>query len=210
MAKSALVVVDVQNDFLPGGALGVPGGDEIVPLINELVTLPFAACVASQDFHPPHHCSFASTWQKTAGESILIDGVLQTLWPDHCVQGTNGVAFSQKLDTSHFAHIAHKGIDPNADSYSTFFDSHKMRSTGLDDFLRRNKITDLYFAGLATEYCVFYSAMDAVALGYKVHVILDACRGIDLHKGDVEAAIRKMVDAGVELVAYKQVCARIE
>src|SRR5436309_1546286 len=148
--KSALIIVDMQNDFLPGGALGIPTGNEIIYLINGLVVLPFDTCVASQDYHPPQHCSFASTWKKNPGETILINGVEQTLWPDHCIQETAGVQFSPQLDISHFEHIAHKGVNPEVDSYSTFFDNEMHRSTGLDDFLRKKEITDLYFAGVCT------------------------------------------------------------
>lgn len=208
MVKSALIVVDIQNDFLPDGALGVPGGYDIIPLINSMVKLKFDVCVASQDFHPPQHCSFASRWSKKPGESILIDGIKQTLWPDHCVQGTFGCEFSSKLDTKHFEHIAHKGIDPNVDSYSIFFDNQKHRSTGIDDILRQKGITDLYFAGLTTEYCIKYSVVDAISLGYKAHIILDACRGVDLKPGDVETAIRKMVESGAELMSTEQVINR--
>ncbi len=208
MTKNALIVVDIQNDFLPNGALGVQGGDEIIPLVNRLVQLPFDLCLASQDYHPPHHCSFASAWQKNPSERILINGQEQTLWADHCVQGTFGAAFSKDLDVSHFTHITHKGIDPSVDSYSTFFDNQKLRSTGLEEYLQKKGVTDLYFAGLTTEYCIFYSVQDAISLGYKVHVILDACRGIDLRPGDVEKAVRKMMELGAELVTVEQVIKR--
>lgn len=206
MAKNALVVVDIQNDFLPKGSMGIADeAESIIPLINKLVKLPFDTCVASGDFHPPHHCSFASTWQKKPGDSIVIEGVEQTLWPDHCIQGTLGAEFSPKLDTTHFSHVAHKGIDPKVDSYSIFFDTHKHRSTGVDDFFKKQGITDLYFAGICTEYCVFYSVMHALELGYKVHVVLDACYGIDLEPGNVERAVQEMVRSGAELVTTEQV-----
>jgi nicotinamidase/pyrazinamidase len=208
MAKSALVVVDVQNDFLPKGALGVKDGDQIIPFINKLVKVKFELCLASQDFHPPHHCSFASTWEKNPGEVIMIDGKAQTLWPDHCVQGTNGVAFSPELDTSHFVQVAHKGVDPKVESYSIFFDNQRHRSTGIEEILRKHEITDIYFAGLATDYCVLYSVEDAVELGYKPHVILDACRGIDLRPGDVEKAISNMLQCGAEMCTTEQVIQR--
>lgn len=209
MAKNAFVVVDIQNDFLPKGSMGIAdAADSIIPLINKLVKLPFDTCVASGDFHPPHHCSFASTWKKKPGECIVVDGVKQTLWPDHCVQGTFGVEFSPKLDTTHFKHIAHKGVDPKVDSYSIFFDNQKHRSTGLDDFFKGQGITDLYFAGICTEYCVFYSVMHALELGYKAHVVLDACYGIDLEPGNVDRAVQEMVRAGAELVTTEQVTKR--
>lgn len=210
MRKRGLVVVDVQNDFLPGGALAVPHGDEIIPHINKLVKLPFDVCVATKDFHPPHHQSFASTWEKKPKECILVDGVMQTLWPDHCVQGTLGAEFSSKLDTSHFEYVALKGVDLQEDSYSTFFDlHHKKHSTGLDEFLRSKGATDLYFAGLATDYCVLYSVLDAIELGYKAYIIVDACRGIELQKGDVEAAFEKMQQQGAECITTEQVIKKL-
>ncbi len=210
MGKNALVVVDVQNDFSSTGPMGTPSADEIIPLINKLVNLSFDGCVASQDFHPPHHASFASTWEKKPGECIVVDGVKQTLWADHCIQGTVGAEFTSTLDSSKFEHVAHKGVDPKVDSYSIFFDNQKHRATGLDQFLKKKGITDLYFAGLATEYCVYYSVIDAVELGYTVHVIIDACRGIDLKPGDIEAAVSKMQELGVELVTTEQVIKRFE
>jgi nicotinamidase/pyrazinamidase len=209
VTKTALVVVDVQNDFLPNGALGVQEGDTIIPLINELVKLKFDLILASQDFHPPHHCSFASTWKKKPKERILIDGITQMLWPDHCVQGTFGVEFSSKLDTSHFAHVAHKGVDPAVDSYSIFFDNQRRRATGLEEVLKKNAITDLYIAGLATEYCVFYSVIDAIQLGFKAHVVVDACRGINIAPGDTEKALRTMQLHGAELVTSDEVIKRV-
>lgn len=206
MGKKALVVVDVQNDFLPGGALGVAHGDEIIPLINQLVKLPFDLIVATKDFHPPHHQSFASTWEKKPKETILVDGLVQTLWPDHCVQGTYGAEFSSKLDTSHFEYVGLKGVDLREDSYSTFFDlHHKKRSTGLDEFLRSKGVTDLYFCGLATDYCVLYSVLDARELGYNAYVLVDACRGIELHTGDIEAALTKMRSRGAKCITSAEI-----
>lgn len=209
MSKKALLVVDMQNDFLPNGALGVEFSDEIIPLINQMVKLPFDVRIASKDFHPPGHCSFASTWGKKPGECILIGNVEQTLWPDHCVQGTWGAEISSQLDASHFDLSIHKGMDPKVDSYSVFYDQKKHRSTGLEDVLREGKVTDLYLAGLTTEYCVFYSCLDAIDLGFKTHVILDACRGVDLRPGDVETALRRMIEHGAELVTTEQVVKRI-
>lgn len=200
MDSSALIVVDVQNDFLPGGALGVATADAIIPIINRLLRLPFRLRVASLDWHPRGHCSFASTWLKKPHESIIIDGIEQKLWPDHCVQGTKGAEFSSELNVSLCDHIVHKGTELNIDSYSTFFDNEKLRSTGLEDYLRGDKVQDLYFAGLTTEYCVLYSVTDALQLGFHCHVIIDACRGIDVEKGDVEKAIALMKEKGAEVV----------
>lgn len=209
MATKGLIIVDVQNDFLPNGALAVQSADEILPLINLLVELPFDVCVASQDFHPKKHVSFASTWGKKANERIMVEEIEQTLWPDHCVQGTAGAEFTSQLNVSRFEHVVHKGIDPNVDSYSTFFDNQKHRTTGLEDYLRKKGVQELYFAGLTTEYCVFYSVMDALELGFTPYVIIDACRGIDLRPGDVERALRIMVERGAMLVTTDQVIKRM-
>lgn len=205
MSESAFIVVDVQNDFLPKGALGVDTADEIVPLINCMLDLPFKVKVATQDWHPQGHCSFASTWAKKARESILIEEVQQTLWPDHCIQGTRGAEFSPELDVGQFDHIVHKGVDPLVDSYSTFFDNMRKRTTGLETFLRSCGVEELYFAGLTTEYCVLFSVLDALELGFVPYVVIDACRGIDLRPGDVEKAIRTMVSRGAKLITTKEV-----
>ena len=208
MKKNALIIVDVQNDFLPNGALGVSQADEILPLINQLIVLPFDVKVASQDWHPPHHCSFASTWGKKHGEQIVIGNVRQTLWKDHCIQDSFGAEFSKALDATHFDYIVHKGLNPNVDSYSTFFDNNKLRETGLEAYLHAKGVKDLYIAGLTTEYCVYYSVLDAVHLGFTAHVILDACRGIELNEGDVATAIKGMQDKGAEFLNTEQVVKR--
>ena len=203
--KRALIIVDVQVDFLPGGALAVPKANEIVPLINHLISLPFDHIVATRDFHPPKHYSFASRWAKKAGERITIEGVEQILWPEHCVQGTKGSEFAPGLDVEHFDEVVYKGVNYQIDSYSTFFDNFKLRTTGLEDFLRLQGVEELYFAGIATDYCVFYSVIDAVELGFTPFVIVDACRGIDLQPGDIQEALKKMQAKGAELVTSEQV-----
>lgn len=208
--KTALIIVDIQNDFLPKGALGVHDADEILPLINRLVKLPFDVRVASQDWHPPNHCSFASTWHKNVGEHKKLGTVDQTLWPDHCIQNTLGAAFSKELDISHFEHFVHKGVDPSIDSYSTFFDNARARSTGLETYLKDKGVYDLYIAGLTTEYCILYSVLDALELGFRPHVVIDACRGIDLVKGDVQSAIDIMKEKGIELVSTDTVAKRMQ
>jgi nicotinamidase/pyrazinamidase len=200
MGSNALIVVDMQNDFLPNGALGVKDGDVIIPIINRLLRLPFDVRVASLDWHPKGHCSFASTWNKKPRERIIIEGIEQKLWPDHCVQGTKGAEFSSEINVSLCDHIVHKGTEVMIDSYSAFFDNQKRRSTGLDAFLKHADVQDLYIAGLTTEYCVLYSVMDALELGFSCHVIIDACRGIDVEKGDVAKAIDIMKERGVEIV----------
>jgi nicotinamidase/pyrazinamidase len=209
MKKCALIVVDIQNDFLPSGALGVAGADSVVPLINALVKLPFDIRVASQDWHPQKHCSFASTWNKKSGEHIRIGDIEQTLWSDHCVQGTYGADFAKTLDTSRFDLIIRKGQEHNVDSYSTFYDNKKARSTGLEAFLKESGIEDLYFAGLTTEYCIYYSVLDACDLGFNAFVIMDACRGIELQEGDVLKAITDMKARGAQCISAKEVIERI-
>jgi len=203
--KKALIVVDVQNDFLPGGALAVPSGDEIIPNINRMLQLPFDQIIATQDWHPKRHASFASTWGKKPGEHITLDTVDQILWPDHCVSGTRGAKFSKLLDTTHFHTIIHKGIEATIDSYSTFFDNMRLRSTGLEDYLREKECEEIYFAGLATDYCVLYSVRDALRLGFRAFVVTDACRGIDLSPGDVTRALDEMASLGAILLSTTDV-----
>jgi nicotinamidase/pyrazinamidase len=193
---NALVVVDVQNDFLPGGALAVPRGDEIIPLVNQLQKQ-FELVVATQDWHPRNHGSFAANHPgKKPGDRIMLEGIEQILWPIHCVQNTTGAQFAADLATERFARIFQKGIDPKIDSYSTFFDNAHRRATGLGDYLKERSITDVYLCGLATDYCVKYSALDAQQLGFNAHVIVDACRGINLAPGDVDLALKEMRASG--------------
>lgn len=203
--KTALLVVDVQNDFLPDGALGIAHADEILPEINFLLTLPFDVRVATQDWHPPGHCSFASTWEKTPGEEMLFGTYRQTLWPDHCIQGSHGAAFSSELNTASFDLIIHKGVDVDVDSYSTFFDNQKIRSTGLETHLRERGVHDLFFSGLATEYCVFYSVVDAIELGFRPYVVIDACRGVELAEGNIERALQEMKRRGARIITIQEV-----
>jgi len=198
--KKALLIVDVQNDFLPGGALPATGGDKIIPYINKLVTGNFDIKVATKDWHPAVHGSFASTHHKKIGEHILLNGIEQILWPDHCVQGTRGAEFASGWDHHQIEKIFYKGTDPSIDSYSTFFDNKHLRSTGLGDYLKEKGITDVYVAGLATDYCVKYSVLDAHHLGFKTHVFVDACRGINVHPGDTEKAIEEMRTVGTEII----------
>ncbi len=196
---NALLLVDIQNDFLPGGALGVPDGDKVVPIANRLQGL-FQLVVASQDWHPADHGSFATNHPgKRPGEIIELNGLQQILWPVHCVQGTPGAAFAPNLDTCRLARVFHKGTDPTVDSYSALFDNGHRKATGLGDFLKGRGVTDLFIAGLATDYCVKYTALDAVGLGFRTHVIEDACRGVNLKPDDVDRAIAEMKRAGVQI-----------
>jgi nicotinamidase/pyrazinamidase len=193
---NALLLVDIQRDFLPGGSLGVLDGDKIIPLANRLQTQ-FELVVASQDWHPPNHGSFAANHPgKRPGDVIDLGGLRQILWPVHCVQNTPGAAFAPQLHTRRIKEVFHKGTHPAIDSYSAFFDNGHRKATGLGDYLRGQGVTDLFIAGLATDYCVRFSALDALRLGFRVHVIQDACRGINLKPGDIARAIAEVRHAG--------------
>ncbi len=179
-----LLAVDVQPDFMPGGALPVPGGDQVVPVINRLLAGPFRHAVATQDWHPPGHTSFASAHPGRAPfERITAAHGPQTLWPDHCVQGTPGAALHAGLDQSRIELIIRKGFHPAVDSYSAFRENDHATSTGLDAWLRGRGFVRVFLAGLATDYCVAWSAEDAVRAGFAVVVVEDACRGIGLPSG---------------------------
>ena len=197
---NALIIVDLQNDFLPGGALPVPHGDEVIPLANELQRS-FELVLATRDWHPPNHGSFAANHPgKTPGDRIVLDGIEQILWPVHCVQNTHGAEFAAAFDTSRIGHVFHKGIERNIDSYSTFFDNAHRRHTGLADYLKKRSIEDIYLMGLALDYCVKYSVLDARHLGLNTHVILDGCRGIELEPGDIDRAFNEMKGVGAVLL----------
>jgi len=196
----ALVLVDIQNDFLPGGALGVPRGDEVVPVANRLQPR-FGLVVATQDWHPKGHGSFASTRPgRKPGELAELGGLPQVLWPDHCVQGTTGAAFAPGLDMNRVEAIVRKGTDPTIDSYSGFFDNGHRKATGLGDYLRGRGATDLYVMGLATDYCVKFTALDALRLGFRAYLVQDGSRGVELHAGDVVRAVDELRQAGVQIV----------
>jgi len=195
-----LILVDVQNDFLPGGALGVPGGNEVVPVANRLQPR-FGLVVATQDWHPKGHGSFASTRPgRKPGELAELGRLPQVLWPDHCVQGTSGAAFAPGLEMNRVEAILRKGTDPAIDSYSGFFDNGHRKSTGLADYLRGRGATDLYVMGLATDYCVKFTALDALQLGFRTFLVEDGSRGVELRPGDVARAVDEMRQAGVQIV----------
>jgi len=197
----ALIIVDVQNDFCPGGALPVPAGDQVVPVINNLQRQ-FELVVATVDWHPADHCSFAANHPGyKVGDVIEIDGLQQILWPVHCVQNTPGAQLHPALDTSRIASLFRKGADPRVDSYSAFFDNGRRKATGLADYLRQHGATELYICGLATDYCVKFTALDAVELGFRTNVLADACRGVELRPGDVAAAIDQMRNSSVNVIA---------
>ncbi|MBF0387546.1 MAG: bifunctional nicotinamidase/pyrazinamidase [Candidatus Omnitrophica bacterium] len=192
----ALIIVDMQNDFCPGGALPVKDGNTIVPAINDLMKK-FDMVVATQDWHPKDHGSFASNHGKKSGEMIVINGLDQILWPDHCVQGTQGAEFVKGLDVKRIARVFQKGMDKGVDSYSGFFDNGHKNATGLGDYLKQQKVTEVYVVGLATDYCVKFTALDAVGLGFKTFLITDACKGVELQAGDVARAVNEMKLKGV-------------
>lgn len=210
MAAQALIVVDMQNDFLPGGALAIQGGHHIIPRINQLLTLPFKHIIATKDWHPPNHGSFASNQGKLVGEVVTLNGIKQILWPIHCVQGSRGSEFGPGLDTTKFEKIIYKGIDPTVDTYSCFFDNGHTQTTGLDQYLKERNIDTLYLVGVATDYCVKYSVLDALSLGYKTNVIVDACRGVDVHADDCRHALEEMQKAGAHLVTSDMVLQNME
>jgi nicotinamidase/pyrazinamidase len=205
MSEEALIIVDVQNDFCPGGSLPVPEGDAVVPVINR-VQPRFELIVATQDWHPADHISFAANHPgRSVGEIIEVEGLPQVLWPVHCVQGTRGAALHPELDTSRIAHVVQKGVDPKIDSYSGFFDNACRRRTGLEEILRQAGVRKVYICGLATDYCVKFTALDAADLGFETFVIVDACRGVGLHPEDVPRAIEEMKLRGVRLVTSEEV-----
>ncbi|MEN6494027.1 MAG: bifunctional nicotinamidase/pyrazinamidase [Thermoguttaceae bacterium] len=196
----ALVLIDVQNDFCPGGALPVPEGDQVVPVLNRLQPR-FDLVVATQDWHPPDHGSFAANHPgRRPGEVIDLHGLAQILWPVHCVQDSPGAEFHPALDRGRIAEVFRKGVDPEIDSYSGFFDNGHRRSTGLADYLQSHGVREVYIGGLATDYCVKFTALDAVGLGFHTHLIQDACRGVNLAPGDVVQAIDQMRASGVKIV----------
>lgn len=199
MAADALIVVDLQNDFCPGGALAVSGGDEIIPLVNDLIRHT-EHVLLTQDWHPAGHTSFASSHQgRQPFESIDMPYGSQTLWPDHCIQGSRGSDFHSGLAWAKAELVVRKGFRSGIDSYSAFFENDRLTPTGLAGYLRERGIGEITLVGLATDFCVAYSALDAVDHGFATTVRLDGCRAIDLG-GSLEMMIGKMRDAGVKLV----------
>lgn len=193
----ALILVDIQNDFLPGGALAVPAGDEVVPVANRRMP-EYELVVATQDWHPADHQSFASQHPgKSVGDIAVVDGLEQILWPDHCVQRTLGAELAAGLNREGIDHVFQKGTDRMIDSYSGFFDNDHRKATGLGDFLKQRGVAEVDVMGLATEYCVRFTALDAVALGFKTTLLTEGIRGVELAPGDCEQAIAEMQASGV-------------
>ena len=201
----ALILVDLQNDFLPGGALAVPDGDKVVPVANR-VQEKFELIVATQDWHPANHGSFAANHPgKKLFEMIDLNGLPQVLWPTHCVQNQPGAEFAKDLNTTKIRKIFHKGTDPAIDSYSGFFDNGHRKATGLGDYLKAQGADEVYVLGLATDYCVKFTALDAVQLGFKTYFVEDASRGVNLNSSDVANAIAEMKKAGVTVTTADKI-----
>ena len=202
----ALILVDIQNDFTPNepaGALVVPDGDAVVPVANRLM-LDYELVVATQDFHPADHGSFASQHDGgNVGEMIELNGLPQVLWPDHCVEGTDGAALIDALDTDRIERVFPKGRDRTVDSYSGFFDNgppETRAATGMSEYLKNRGVDEIDIVGLATDYCVKFTAIDAAELGFKTRVLLEGCRGVELNEGDCAKAVEEMKNAGVEVI----------
>ncbi len=194
-----LILVDLQNDFLPGGALAVPQGDEVLPVADRLMKQ-FPLVVATQDWHPADHGSFAANHPgQIPGDVIDLAGLPQILWPVHCVQGTRGAALADGVDWSRLARVFTKGTEPLVDSYSGFFDNGHRHATGLGEFLHERGVDQVFVAGLALDYCVKFTALDAVGLGFGTHLVADACRAVNLQSFDGEQAVAEMSRAGVEV-----------
>lgn len=205
MAKKALILVDIQNDFCPGGALAVRDGDAIIPLVNRLQP-GYDVVAATQDWHPASHKSFASNHPgKKPGDMGELGGQPQVMWPDHCVQGTAGAEFHPLLDMSLVKAVFRKGMDPEVDSYSGLYDNGRKHTTGLAAWLRGLGVTEVDVVGLATDYCVKWTALDAHAEGFATRVIEDATRGVELAPGDVARALDELRAAGVEVARSQAV-----
>lgn len=202
---NALILVDIQYDFIPGGAFAVADGDQVLAVANRLIPH-FELVVATQDWHPANHQSFASQHEeKEIGDIINLEGLEQVLWPDHCIQGTQGANLHHGLNLSGIHRVIQKGTDPKIDSYSGFFDNGGRQSTGLSDFLHQQKVNEVTVIGLATDYCVKFTALDARKVGLKTNVVKEGCRGIEVNPGDEQRAYAEMQNEGVTLLAIDQI-----
>ena len=200
-----LLLIDLQNDFCPGGALAVDEGNLLIPIANTLMPK-FDLVLATQDWHPATHGSFAANhpWRKP-GQVIDLNGLSQVLWPIHCVQESFGAEFVKDLNTACIHKVFVKGTDPEIDSYSGFFDNGHRKATGLGDYLKAQGVTELWVMGIATDYCVKFTVLDALELGFKVNLIEDACRGVNLQAGDVTQAVNDMQSKGANLIASQDI-----
>lgn len=192
-----LLIVDLQNDFLPGGALAVPEGDSIIPYINALMEA-YDLVVATKDWHPLHHKSFAIEHGKRVGEVVKLEGMEQILWPVHCVAGSYGSEFPKSLKSEKIEKTFYKGVEERVDSYSAFYDNAHRRSTGLSEYLKERGVSEIEIVGLATDYCVKYSVLDALRDGFQVTVHLEGSKGIELFPKDIERALEEMRLAGAQ------------
>lgn len=208
----ALILVDIQNDFCPGGALAVSKGDEVVEVANRLSTRFNWLVVATQDWHPANHKSFRSNNDVPSNEIVgVLNGVPQVWWPNHCVQGTSGADFHRSLNLNKVAAVFRKGMNPQVDSYSGFFDNKAIfdgketrSTTGLANYLSGRGVTSVFVMGLATDYCVKYTALDAASLGFSTHLVVDGCRAVNLSAYDDDKAVAEMQAAGVKVVASSE------
>ncbi len=200
---NALLLIDIQNDFLPGGSLAVAEGDEIIPVVNALQKN-ISLVIATQDWHPANHGSFASVHKgKKPGDIIELDGVEQVLWPDHCIQDSEGAEFAYDLETGKVTRVFKKGTDPKIDSYSGFFDNRHKRSTGLHDFLLEKRVTSLALTGLAADICVRYTALDALELGYETYVVRDAVKAVS-GKEAYDNTMKTLEEKGAKIITSEE------
>lgn len=196
--KKALLVVDIQNDFVTGGTLAVKDGETLIPIINDIMEQ-FDLIVASQDWHPENHSSFASNNpEANLFDLININGIEQVMWPDHCVQNSHGAEFCEDLNTHKFNKIFQKGTDKEVDSYSAFFDNQYKKNTGLSDYLKSEKVSDLYVVGIATDFCVKFSCIDAVNEGFNTYLISNACKAVN--PNDTDQCYRELENKGVKIL----------
>ncbi len=204
MKKKALILVDIQNDFVKNGSLAVLGGEEIIPVVNLMLENhhnDYSLILETQDWHPKNHIAFASQHRgKKPGDVILLSGKPQILWPDHCIQNSVGAQIVPSLSQNKIQKIIQKGMNPRIDSYSAFFDNDHTSQTELHEFLKLNQIKELHMVGLAFDFCVKFTALDAVQLGYDVHVFTQACRGVYLAAGDQKKTQDEMIEAGIKLI----------
>lgn len=199
--KKVLLLIDLQNDFCKGGSLAVKGGEDVIPLANRLMISDKFYSIASQDHHPIDHKSFASNHKdKKPYDVIDLNGIQQTLWPEHCISGTKGADFHKNLLTGKLKAIFRKGLNKEVDSYSAFMDNDHKTTTGLAGYLKELATEELYIMGLATDYCVKYSVLDALKLGFKTNLILDGCKAVNIKKGDDKKAIDETIKAGAVVI----------
>jgi nicotinamidase/pyrazinamidase len=204
----ALLLIDLQNDFCNLGALAVKGGNDVIPIANNLMDK-FDLIVATQDWHPANHESFAAVhYFRRPGQVMDLHGLEQVLWPIHCVQETFGAEFVQELNSEKITAVFQKGTDKTVDSYSGFYDNGRRGKTGLHDYLQSKGVTEVYIMGLALDYCIKFTAKDAVELGYKTNLILDGCRAVNLEKGDGEKAVNVLKLLGVTILESKDISAK--